>query len=81
MLPKCLLSQYVCFIELRMNKCTSHKSLIHSILYVNILFLTQQCILDFLPPVQNYSYPEVYGMKGTRNFYIDTDDNVTLGVW
>lgn len=38
-------------------------------------------ILDFMPDVQNYSYPEVYGMDGTRNFYIDTKDNITLGVW
>lgn len=38
-------------------------------------------ILDYMPDVQNYSYPEVYGMDGTRNFYIDTKDNITLGVW
>lgn len=36
---------------------------------------------DYMPVVQNYSYPEVYGMDGTRNFYIDTKDNITLGVW
>uniref|UniRef100_A0A2H8TVS7 Monoacylglycerol lipase ABHD12 n=3 Tax=Melanaphis sacchari TaxID=742174 RepID=A0A2H8TVS7_9HEMI len=36
---------------------------------------------DFMPDVQNYSYPEVYGMEGTRNFYIITKDYITLGVW
>ncbi|XP_025417798.1 monoacylglycerol lipase ABHD12-like isoform X2 [Sipha flava] len=29
----------------------------------------------------NYSQPEVYGLRGTRNFYINTNDNMTLGVW
>lgn len=38
-------------------------------------------ILDYMPEVQNYSHPEVYGLDGTRNFYIDTKDSVTLGVW
>ncbi|XP_025422660.1 monoacylglycerol lipase ABHD12-like, partial [Sipha flava] len=36
---------------------------------------------DYLPSVQNYSHPEVYGISGTRNFYIDINDNVTLGAW
>lgn len=38
-------------------------------------------ILDHMPDVQNYSHPEVYGLDGTKNFYIDTKDSVTLGVW
>ncbi|XP_060843595.1 lysophosphatidylserine lipase ABHD12-like isoform X2 [Rhopalosiphum padi] len=36
---------------------------------------------DHMPDIQNYSYPEVYGIDGTRNFYIDTKDHITLGVW
>ncbi|VVC36562.1 Serine aminopeptidase, S33,Alpha/Beta hydrolase fold [Cinara cedri] len=43
----------------------------------SMLFLNR----DFLSEVQNYSHPEVYGLNGTRNFYIHTNDNVTLGVW
>jgi len=43
----------------------------------SMLFLNH----DYMPAVQNYSHPEVYGLKGTRNFYIDTNDSVSLGVW
>ncbi|XP_050431172.1 lysophosphatidylserine lipase ABHD12 isoform X2 [Adelges cooleyi] len=34
-----------------------------------------------LPPNVNYSDPEHYGLRGTRNFYIKTTDNMTLGLW
>ena len=43
----------------------------------SMLFLTH----DNLPDEQNYSYPELYGMNGTRNLYINSTGNVTLGVW
>lgn len=34
-----------------------------------------------IPVNANYQHPEKYGLKGSRNFYITTSDNVTLGVW
>ncbi|XP_025202133.1 monoacylglycerol lipase ABHD12-like isoform X1 [Melanaphis sacchari] len=34
-----------------------------------------------MPSTVNYSHPEKYGIRGTRNFYIKTIDNMTLGVW
>lgn len=34
-----------------------------------------------MPSAVNYSHPEKYGLRGTRNFYIKTHDNMTLGVW
>lgn len=34
-----------------------------------------------MPSAVNYSHPEKYGIRGTRNFYIKTEDNMTLGVW
>jgi len=38
-------------------------------------------ILVRMPSSVNYSHPEIYGIRGTRNFYIKTNDNMTLGVW
>jgi len=34
-----------------------------------------------MPSAVNYSHPEKYGIRGTRNFHIKTNDNMTLGVW
>ncbi|XP_003243739.1 monoacylglycerol lipase ABHD12 isoform X1 [Acyrthosiphon pisum] len=34
-----------------------------------------------MPSSVNYSHPEMYGIRGTRNFHIKTNDNMTLGVW
>ncbi|KAL1516906.1 hypothetical protein ABEB36_000739 [Hypothenemus hampei] len=34
-----------------------------------------------VPSHANYEQPEKYGMKGTRNFYITSNDDVKLGVW
>jgi len=34
-----------------------------------------------MPYDVNYNEPEKYGMKGTRNFYIKTQDNISLGIW
>jgi len=38
-------------------------------------------ILVRMPSAVNYSHPEKYGIRGTRNFHIKTNDNMTLGVW
>lgn len=38
-------------------------------------------ISDYLPAIRKYNYPEVYEMTRTRNFYIKTHDNITLGLW
>ncbi|GLV42606.1 uncharacterized protein CBL_03345 [Carabus blaptoides fortunei] len=34
-----------------------------------------------LPPNPDYNSPEKFGLNGTRNFYIQTADKVSLGVW
>ncbi|KAF7286424.1 hypothetical protein GWI33_005342 [Rhynchophorus ferrugineus] len=34
-----------------------------------------------VPAFPDYKNPSAYGLKGSRNFYINTDDGVKLGVW
>lgn len=34
-----------------------------------------------VPPHPEYDHPEKYGLEGSRNFYVTTDDDVKLGVW
>lgn len=41
----------------------------------NLLFL------NFVTMPTNFKNPKAAGLSGARNFYITTDDNVTLGVW
>ncbi|KAG5886227.1 hypothetical protein JTB14_029827 [Gonioctena quinquepunctata] len=33
------------------------------------------------PVNADYRFPSTYGINGARNFYLTTDDNVTLGIW
>jgi len=54
---------------------TCIRQLYYQHLTVNYYFLVR------MPSAVNYSHPEQYGMRGTRNFYIKTSDNMTLGVW
>lgn len=65
-------------------------SKINSSYYVNIktlgipvlhlMYLTY-FILVRRPFNVSYNQPDVHGLRGTRNFYINTYDNMTLGVW
>ncbi|XP_050529425.1 lysophosphatidylserine lipase ABHD12-like isoform X2 [Daktulosphaira vitifoliae] len=61
-----------------------------------LIFIIIPVVFRYSPPLQrgmiflnyvrypnnnNYIHPEKYGINGTRNFYITTNDNITLGVW
>ncbi|CAH1099058.1 unnamed protein product [Psylliodes chrysocephalus] len=46
-------------------------------------FQSSLLFLNFVhvPYNANYAHPEKYGLANARNFYLRTDDDMTLGVW
>lgn len=48
---------------------------IHEYNYICDIFLVQW------PLNVDFSKPESVGMKGTRNFYLKTDEQVKIGLW
>ncbi|XP_074038594.1 lysophosphatidylserine lipase ABHD12 isoform X2 [Leptinotarsa decemlineata] len=73
--------------------CTTFKLLIVIFIVIFVIFplifrysyklQSHVVFLNFVrvPSNADYKHPSAYGLDGARNFYLSTNDNVTLGVW
>lgn len=51
------------------------------IIQYTLIVLLSICFLDEIPDNVDYEHPEKAGFLGGRNFYLNTSDGATLGVW
>ncbi|KAK0162311.1 hypothetical protein PV327_008659 [Microctonus hyperodae] len=53
------------------------------IFHYSYAFQRKILFLNFVhwPPAVDFTKPETIGLEGVRNFYLNTDENVKIGVW
>ena len=62
-----------------LSKC--FKTYLKQVLFTHKIFNTKKLFLVYWPKHINFNLPEDEGLEGARNFYLETDPNVEVGVW